>query len=302
MNESSLVITGRSIKESQLIKAVGTAIDELQDYELKPEGVFGSTATVICGDVKIMSSELDLEFTVDFDDDMEANEAEILVYNLSDNTINQIKHNSRISIEAGFEGDTGLIFSGFVTKVFTKNDGADRVTTIKCIDEIEVNTVAEQTYAEGTKASAILKDLLQMTGTPIAVFSPRRDHTYDSEVKVDGSLTANIKKYSSVCGVSTFVRNGKIYSRYIKQGDNINLTLSEDTGLIGSPAPYEEEITAESYSDIVNGYECECIMQHRIAAGVIVNLKSLYANGTFRICSGSHRFNPDECITKMKMY
>lgn len=302
MNNSSRVVVGNSTKKTQLIKAVGVAIDKLQDYELKPDGVFGSKATVICGGVKIESSELDLEFTVDFDDDMESNDAEIIVYNLSDNTINQIKYDSKISIEAGFEGDTGLIFSGYVKKVRTRNDGADRVTTIKCIDEIENNTVAEQTYSAGTKASAILKDLLELTGTPIAVFSPRRDHTYDAEVKVDGSLNSNIKKYSTVCGVSTFVRNGKIYSRYIKQGDNINLTLSEETGLIGTPSPYEEEITAEDYSDIVNGYECECIMQHRICAGVIVKLDSLYANGTYRICSGSHHFNPDECITKIKMY
>lgn len=303
MNKSTLVRDSSvSAKGSRLIKAVSAGIDSLQSYEIKPNGVFGSEAKIICGDVTIKSSDLDVEFTVKFDDDMEANEAEIIVYNLSKSTTSRFKNKSKISIEAGYEGDTGVIFVGYVTKVKSTMDGADKVTTIKCIDDVNKKTISEVTYAAGTKASYILKELLKKTGTPIAVFKMRRDWTYKDEVKVDGDLMENIKSYSEVCGVSTYVNKGKIYSRYIKEGDNVYFDLSEETGLIGSPEEYEEEITAEDYKDVINGYECEMLLQHRMSAGAIVSLKSLQAKGTYRVCGGEHIFNRDEAITKAKMY
>ena len=68
MKNTSKFITS-SIGEknkSQLIKAATQGIESLKAYELKPQGVFGSEAKVICGDVTIRSSELDLEFDVYF--------------------------------------------------------------------------------------------------------------------------------------------------------------------------------------------------------------------------------------------
>ena len=233
---------------------------------------------------------------------MEANEAEIIIYNLSKTTAEKFKNKSKISVEAGYKGDTGVVFSGYITKVKNTYEDADKVTTITCIDDISNKTITEITYAAGTKASYILKQLLGMTGIPISVFSMRRDWTYKDEVKVDGDLYENIKNYSEVCGVSTYISNGKIISRSLKEGDNLQFTLSGDTGLIGSPSEYEEEKTAEDYTDVINGYECECLLQHRFYAGGIVNLKSRDVSGTFRICSGEHIFNSDEAISKIKVY
>ena len=303
MSSSQFIANGATdTSRSRLITSATKGIESLKSYELKPQGVFGSEATIICGDVTVKSSELDLEFEVAFDDDMEANEAEIIIYNLSKSTISKFKKGDKISIEAGYKGDTGVVFSGYVTKVKSNHEDADKATTIKCIDDIKEHTITEITFSAGTKASAILKRLLNMTGTPIAVFKMRRDHTYENEQKVDGDLTENIKKYSEVCGVSTYVSKGKIYSRYIKEGDNLYFDLSEETGLIGSPEEFEEEKTAEDYKEVIHGYECESLFQHRFAAGGIVNLKSLEANGEYRICSGKHIFNESEAISRIKVY
>ena len=315
MNRSQFLSNGNSNAKSRLLKAVKQGIDSLESYEIKPQGNFGSEAKVICGAVTINSNDLDLEFTVKFDDDMQPNDAEIIIYNLSKNTRNQLKKGEKISIIAGYKGDTGLVFSGYISKPKSKTENADVVTTIKCIDDVADHNITEITFAAGTKASAILKKLLEKTGTPIAVFKMRRDWTYADEEKVDGDLMENIKKYSDVCGVSTYIKNGQIYSRYITEGDNTHFELSADTGLIGSPEEFEEEkslvmqeadeekgTSKVDYSETIKGYECEMTLQHRMSAGAIVNLKSLEANGTYRVCSGEHRFNNNESITKIKMY
>lgn len=300
VNESKYIReNGQSKHESRLIKAMHD-VTKLP-YSDVPNGVFGSQATVKCNGVTVKSNELDLEFTVPFDDDLIPNEAEIIIYNLTSNTISQLKKNAKISIEAGYKGDTGVIFNGFVSKVATKIDGADKVTTINCLDDVNKRTISNITFKKGTKASYILKTLIKKTETPIAVFKIRRDWTYKDEVSIDGDLMDNIKKYAEVCGISVFVSKGKIYARYIKDGDNLNFTLSADTGLIGSPEPFEEEQTAEDFKETVKGYKCECLLQHRMTTAGIITLKSRFANGKYRIRSGEHRFNESEAITTVEV-
>lgn len=301
MNEPSRAVIqqGASRAASALVKALETWTTP---YDIKPEGVFGSTATIRSGGVTLTSAALDLEFTVPFDDDMEPNEAEITVYNLSDNTIKQLKKGSAISIEAGYIGDTGVLFQGYITKVSTKYDEADKITTIYAMDDVKDHSIQSLAFAAGTSASTILKTLIGMTGLPLAAFSPRRDYTYKDSQTVDGDLMDNIKRYAAVCGISVYVSKGYIYARYITEGDSLNFRVSPDTGMIGSPNPYEEEVTAEDYKETVNGYQVEMTLQHRMCAGAIVELSSREANGTYRVCSGEHRFSIYECVTSIKMY
>ena len=297
---SSVVFQSRDEKiRSALVKAIETW---KTPYDISPQGVFGSLAVIKTDTVTIRSETLDVEFKVPFDDDMEPNEAEIVVYNLSDNTIKQLKKNDKLTIEAGYRGDTGVLFSGYISKVKTVTEVVDKVTTIYAVDDIETPGVESIAFAKGTKASYILRSLVQRTGIPIAVFSVRRDHTYKDSVTVDGDLMENIKKYAEVCGISVYVNKGKIYARYIKEGDNLNFVVSTETGMIGSPSAYSEEVKAEDFTDTVNGYEVEMLLQHRISTGAIVQLKSKSATGTYRVCSGEHRFSPDEAVTKIKMY
>lgn len=302
MAHSKLVLKdGYNKHASRLVKAA-QSIENLEDYELMPQGVWGSTATIKSGGVTIKSSELDIEFEVPFDDDLESNEGEIIVYNLSDNTIRNLKAKAEITIEAGYTGDTGVIFSGYINKAFTKNEGADRVTTIKVIDDIKKKESLNRSYESGRRASYILRTLLNLTGLPIAKFSPVRDYTYENSLTVDESIESAIKRFSEVCGVSTFVNKGKIYSCQLRAvDDSSTFTVSSETGMIGSPMPFTEEITAESYKDTVVGYEIDMLLQHRMTTGSKIKLSSNQYNGTFYVKSGVHRFNESECTTSIKV-
>ena len=60
--------------------------------------LFKRNIIVQTGNVSINSNDLDLEFDVEFDDDTEANESEIILYNLSDTTIQNIKKGEKVAI------------------------------------------------------------------------------------------------------------------------------------------------------------------------------------------------------------
>ena len=72
--------------------------------------------------------------------------------------------------------------------------------------------------------------------------------------------------------------------------------------MIDYPTSYTEEVKAEDFTETVNGFKAEMLLQHRMCAGAIVQLKSKMGNGTYRVCSGRHSFSPDEAITEIKMY
>ena len=299
---SKFITEGTKKNTSRLIKALKGWNTE-NFYTDLPKGVFGSEAVIKCNEAVIKSSELDIEFQIPFDDDMEPNEAEISIYNLNDTTISRLAKGEKITVTAGFKGDTGLIFSGYIDKRVTSYDGVDRKTTLKCLDRVKNIELKEITYKSGTKASTILKDLLKKTGTQIEVFKIRYDFTYKDEQKVDGDLMENIKQYADVCGISVYVSKGKIYARYLKEGDNLNFTIKEDTGMIGVPTEYEEELTAnEKHHEKIIGYEIDTIMQHLFRAGGIIELNSRMVNGKFRIRSGVHSFNLGEATSKIKVF
>lgn len=288
---------------SRLVKAMEGWNNALAMFTEPPKGMFGRIAIVQSGGVKLNSEELDIEFTVPFDDDTEANEAEIIVYNLSKTTIQALKYNNPITVEAGYKNDTGVIFSGFISQIKTKIEGMDKITTIKAIDDTDLQErdLVDISYKAGMTASYILKDLLGRLKLPIAVFSPRRDWTYKDEVTVDGGLMDNIRKYAEVCGISAYINKGKIYARHISEGDNINFTVCADTGLIESPEEFEEEVTAEDYKDIVKGYNFKMILQHRITTAAIISLTSQNVSGQYRVRSGKHVFNESESITEVEV-
>ena len=305
---SKVILTESSRNHLSRVVHAAQSLKDLKDYSEKPTGVWGSTATIKCNNVTIKSSDLDFEFDIPFDDNLEADEGEIVVYNLSENTKNQLKADKNISIEAGYEGDTGVIFDGTVRKVRTVEEGADRVTTIKIYDGVTTSTKKliedgklEESY-DGEPAKEILRALVKAEGSPIAKFSVESDYEYENSVTIGDDLQAEIKKYSEVCGVSTFKSKGKIYCCKLKNVDNnIKFIISEETGMIGSPSPFEEVVTVGDKEETIKGFEIEMLLQHRAAVGAIVELKSKQYKGTYYIKSGTHRFNQGEAITTIKV-
>lgn len=297
---SRFIKDGENKHSSRLVKAVEDLT--LQWYSQEPDGVFGAVATVICGGVKISSADLDIEFTVPFDDNMEANEAEIIVYNLTNDTISKFKRGATCVINAGYRGDTGEIFRGFVDRVTTTYEGADKKTTIRCLDDIQEHFLTNYSCA-GSTSREILKELIEKTGLPLGCeIKPRyEDYSYDTTQVLDGNLMEFIRKYAEVCGISVYVNKGKIYARHIKDGDNISFTVSENTGMIGSPVAFEEEQQAEDFKETVNGFNITMLLQHRITTAAIIQLKSMIASGTYRVRSGRHIFNQSEAITEIEV-
>lgn len=286
---------------SRLISAVDMALN-LRTSKIPENGQYIFNAILQTPKVVLKNDKFDMEFEIPFDDDMVANEATFTVYNLSDDTLGQISCGKSVCMTAGYGDDMGIIFEGIIDKVKNSREGVDRVTTIYAVDDIKYTPqmMDEKTYSEGTKASAILKDLLSRTGLEIAVFNPLRDWTFEDETKVEGSIVDNIKNYSDICGVSTYVYKQKLYCRNLAEGDNLRFKVNSDTGMIDSPEQFDEERQSGDYLDRVIGYSVNMILQHRIGAASIITLDSNNVSGEFRVESGTHSYDGLSATTEFK--
>lgn len=296
-NKSNVIITGsKDSKVSSMMKAMQGWETALAEPSKKPSGQFGRVVKIQTGLVTI-TNELDVEFTVPFDDDSEANEAEIKIYNLSKNTIAQFKTDGEITITAGYGKDTGVIFAGVISTVKTRWSGQDKVTVITALDdeELKERDVESISFRANTKASAILKKLVSMLGLPIAVFKTKKDHVYTEAVTVSGGLMSNIKTYAEVCGASAYVNKRKVYVRPLGEGDDLSFTVSEETGLIGSPEEFEEQEGSSSEK----GVTFKMLLEHRVTTASVIKLKSRDFNGQYRVREGQHVCTESEFYTEV---
>lgn len=285
--------------KSKLISALNIALSNENISSDIPSEQFGFSAVIETDKTILKSGDFDFEFDIPFDDDMIPNESTITIYNLSNNTINNLKKGNTLTITAGYGTDTGIVLTGNISFVETKHDGVDKITTVYVLDDTP-GDIIEETFEAGTAASYILKNLLDRLSLNIAVFEIQRDHIYDGSVAVKGDITDAIKTYADICGVSVYINKQQIYCRPIWQGDNIHFTVCSDTGMIGSPEPFEEEATNEEYQDNVTGYNINMLFQHRMTTAAITNVTSKDYQGSYRVCSGKHTFDGLSATTKIK--
>ena len=236
MKSTKLIKNESGNKRSRLIKAWQLLNNET--YPFQPEGTWDSKAKITIftkNDVlTISSSNFDVEFAIPFDDNLEANEGEVIIYNLDDYTLGQIPHKCKIVIEAGYRDDTGVIFNGYVVKKSSPWEGADRVTTLRVIDDIEKESV-NKSFDAGTSSKTILEDLIGCVNRPIKYKDIAYWVIYENGVTIDNTLEAALRQYSNECNVSTFLSKGNLYCCSLDRlpiDVSPIITVSSETGLL----------------------------------------------------------------------
>ena len=257
------------------------------------------------GHLYFSNADLEVRFEVNFDDDEKPNVNTVTVYNLTKSTISKIKKNQDISVSAGYKNDYGLLVEGKITKVLTKYDGTDKVTTItfkvgKDYSGIKVTKAVSNapkklqiTFSKGTTGKQIITKLTKILGIKLAEFKLPKNKVYKNGYKVTGQIENNLVEVVKDCKASMYWRRGKMVIRSIQTGNDEQFTLSADTGLIDPPEQFED--------DDIKGYTIRCLLQHRITTASIIQIKSSTANGKFRVRSGKHYYDGNDFLSDFEV-
>ena len=160
------------------------------------------TATLQIGTKKYSLDDLTFDFEVPFEDSEELVTATINAYNLSAATRNGIRKGDPVIINAGYEGDMGVIFVGQVSGLSHKRSTTDWCTKITATEALDEWLTAQinKTYQKGIKAKAMLQDLLNIFGIEIGTFDLALDKEYPRGKVCKGKLKDVVVGFDSPAG------------------------------------------------------------------------------------------------------
>lgn len=247
-------------------------------------------------------SKLYFTFDIPFVDSEELNTAKINAYNLSKATRSEIKKGMAVIINAGYEGDIGCIFVGKVSRAASKQQGTDWITSITAATALDewLTSEVNKTYAAGSKASAILSDLLNIFGVEIGTFELVEDKEYPRGKVCKGKVKDVVREIvTSDCKSRFLIRNNTVIINDPTKGLNLGYTLSAETGLLKATEEMEDTEPVTNQTTIDSWEEAEeqtytrrCLLNYHMAAADVVTIKERVLNGSFLIKSGRHVGNP----------
>lgn len=256
-------------------------------------------ATLTIGHNQYSLDGLNFKFDIPFEDSDEPPVATITVTNLSAKTRANIKKNDPVVLNAGYEGDVGCILIGKVVGLKHKQSNVDWTSTLTvqpCADEI-LGSMINKTYTENTKASAIVRDLLNIFGVEVAKCELSIDKTYPRGRVCRGNLKQVLTEIVvNECKSRFIIRTtGQIYITKADDGINNGVTLTAVTGLLRSDEekiaiPLEDDLNSQTTGSArdEDTISRSCLLNYRVATAEVVKVKSSDLNGKFIVVKGKH--------------
>lgn len=249
--------------------------------------------------LNITNEVLHIEFEVPFDDDHIPDRCTIQIFNLVHSTREKIKEGQKLVLQAGYEGDVGVIFEGVIKATWSDKAGTDRATHIRVVNSngTTIKKTVKKSYKKAVKSSTIIRDLAGAIGLKLKVLDLPKDKLHKKGYSCSGKGIDTIKSIADDCGASFYPINGQWYIRDIKKGDNINFELSPDTGLLGVPEKFVKKYQKKQ----TKGYKVNALLQHKVKTAAILKLHSKTASGTFRVIGGKHVANKSDFQTQFEV-
>uniref|UniRef100_A0AAU8GED5 Baseplate hub n=1 Tax=Salmonella phage vB_SEnST11_KE22 TaxID=3161173 RepID=A0AAU8GED5_9CAUD len=194
------------------------------------------------------TGDANIEFEVKKDNSKDPNKGYVTLYNLSDETVSYLDANQRESIaivlEAGFDGENQMIFSGTVEFVQDKWDGHTRQTKM-ILGDATTNIMTAKTarsYKKGTPLDTVLNDLISDLKLPIGKVVKFGGQTLQQSMAFTGNAANNLERLAKNTGSTFSVQDGAVY--WTTQGKRFKTAvyeISAESGMHDSPTPQNPE-------------------------------------------------------------
>ncbi len=248
-------------------------------FDRKYELSFGARG----GDLTTLR-ELRIKFRVEKTKKKSTNVAQIEIYNLSEKSRNIFQQDDVIvQLQAGYLGKIQGCFTGDVTKVEHRRQGADRITIIEAGDaqkSLNEATIS-RSYAKGTSVKNVLMDVISsFKNTSFSqkldlVISPLAQLT--SGGSFEGASENILTELLSSFGLTFSIQDGEIT---VEGSPLLNDTdvkiVSPSTGLIQSPSKTDK------------GIAFQMLLEARIRPGSIISLQSENVSGLYKATQVVH--------------
>jgi len=244
---------------------------------------------------------LEFGFECPFEDSDELGTATITVKNLSEQTRHSIQRNHVVILNAGYEGDVGLIFKGQVAGMSSKHSGTEWETEIFATEVTDewLSKQVNKTYKRGMSSQDIVRDLCTIFGVEVRKMELAVDKTYPRGRKCCGKVHEVLRQIvTGDCKSRFLIRHGQITISDPKDPVHMGFLLAPHTGLLAETEEYEDPYVIEnltSKKDIegkeesTKGKTCISLLNHAIGPGDAIMVQSRAMMGRFMAVRGMHK-------------
>jgi hypothetical protein len=279
--------------------------------------LFNRTASLVIGQSGgkgIEVAGLRIAFNIEKTSTETLNNSTIEIYNLSPDSQKLIETpNNAVILKAGYTEDVGaqIIFTGIVRRSLTVRSGPDWITKLELDDGLLAYRDSKESFSfqAGVSGVGVLKSVAASFNLPVRQFPTGiKDKSYPAGFSFVGRVREAMTNVCNYLGLEWSIQNQEI--QIIKKGGTTQRTaivLSEDTGMIGSPAleaktlsdkaAAKQGITVNSAGVIqrrkenvdgeidtkleVQGYTVVSLLQPTLEPGSVVQLKARGIDGIF---------------------
>lgn len=228
--------------------------------------------------------ELKIIFSGEIDDDNEADEFDIKIYNLSERTRNNIKKESSIRLQAGYQDNFGTLTVGEIQSVESYKKKANYVTeiTMTTASKSWTDDIINKTFNPPITSKQILERIIPSTGLEQGLIELVDNKNYQLGKTVNGRAINVIKQIAKESNTPITISNGKI--NFTNGKVNTGYLLSADSGLISSPRAVDNK-------DDEADWNIQVLFNHNIKPKSRIKVESNSINGQFDVVKA--KFNED---------
>lgn len=247
---------------------------------------------ITIGEIVFDYDELDVEFEVKCTDDNKSDLATIKLYNLSDTTLQKLKLNQDVSIDAGYRDIHGVIFNGIVESISTSRDENDFITTIEATpnNRAYANTIINRQFKAGIKASEVIKQIGTMCNFTMDIKELGKDTVYPNGKVFSGRLSNVIPILARDTGTICRFTNTTIEFKLPNKAYSSVLHLGGEQGLIRidkkmDKADIKEKDNKKAKKDNSKAtsnkakFDIECLLIPLIKIGQLLEIESTLFKG-----------------------
>lgn len=242
---------------------------------------------IIVSGKELDSDNYNIEFQVDRSSSSDSNGAEITLIYTNKDTFNLFKQDEEIQILAGYKkGIIGLIFNGTIDEI--KEESRDTILIIATeSNSLFKNYVVNESFTPNTKASLIVKKIIQDSGLTIGRLHIENDYIYSRGKNFIENLKDSLDKLASVTNCEWYEKKGLVYFQP-KDYKPKKVYINANSGLL-------------EFNKTTDGYVMTTKLNHTLDEGTIVEITD-NKNRKLNVVIETSSHYSDDFTTRCEVY
>lgn len=243
---------------------------------------------------------LRVAFNVHQSVDSKHNTADVLIYNLAENSRAQIANinTNKFTVEAGYRTSTQL-FSGKLTLGRSKRLDTGWETKLSATDGLEEGARIVNMTLSGKQSIANVIEAISKTMGVNVVKAVKRAKLGDFDgaigqfangLTLSGPARIELDKLTASIGADWSIQDGELQILLPDETNDYSVVLTPKTGLIGSPEMEMKKVDTRGGNSSTKRpvMKCRSLLQGDIRPGTRVQLDSQGVKGDFRVITATH--------------